>query len=101
MTEQFVLIAYDAPDALERRMASREAHIQYIDKLRLEGKALLGAAQLDENNKMNGSIIFFNMSKTDLDEYMKTEPYIINKVWDKIEIKTCKIGPSFSSLLDK
>ena len=76
-------------------MACRQEHIAYIDKLKAEGKALLGAAQLDNDDEMCGSAIFFNMSQAEMDEYLQAEPYIVNDVWDEIEVRECKIGPSF------
>jgi uncharacterized protein len=91
----YLLIAYDFEDAFERRLQSRQAHIDYIDKLRDEGKALLGAALIDSQAKMIGSTIFLNMTENELQNYLASEPYLINKVWDKIEIKPCNIGPSF------
>jgi hypothetical protein len=91
----YLLIAYDFEDALERRLQSRQAHIDYIDKLRDEGKAIFGAALIDSQSKMIGSTIFLNMTEIELQNYLASEPYLINKVWDKIEIKPCNIGPSF------
>lgn len=91
----FLLLATDYEDALDRRMACRDEHLAYIDKLRLEGKALLGAAQLDNDDQMCGSVIFFNMSQEEMDNYLANEPYIKNDVWDEIEVRECKIGPSF------
>ena len=91
----YLLIAYDFEDALERRLQSRQAHIDYIDKLRDEGKAIFGAALIDSQSKMIGSTSFLNMTEIELQNYLASEPYLINKVWDKIEIKPCNIGPSF------
>ena len=99
--KNFVLTAFDYTDeqALDRRMAVRQDHIKFIDELRDQRKALLGAAILDDSGKMIGSTIFFQMTQGELDEYMKTEPYITQNVWEKIEIKECKIGPSFIEAL--
>lgn len=78
-------------------MSCRAEHIALIDKLRAEGKALMGAALTNDMGQMIGSIITLDMSAAELDNYLKIEPYIINGVWDtdRIEIKTCKVGPSF------
>jgi uncharacterized protein YciI len=91
----FVLTAYDGEDSFERRMSSRQAHIDYIDQLRAAGKALMGAALTDENDKMIGSVLILNMNEAELEEYMKTEPYITNSVWDKVYVQNCAVGPSF------
>lgn len=94
-TEMFLLIAYDFENSLERRMACRAEHVKLIDELREARKALIGAALTDEEGKMIGSTLMLDMNQAELDQYLKTEPFIINKIWEKWEIKTCSIGPSF------
>jgi hypothetical protein len=64
--------------------------------MKTEGKYLYGVATLSENGDMNGSVMVLDFpSRKELDEYLKTEPYVINKVWEKIEIVPCKVGPTF------
>ena len=95
---QFLLIAYDGTDekALERRLSSRQAHIDYSNKLKENGNMIFGAAILDKNEKMIGSAIVYEFpSREELDSCLRKEPYVTNKVWQKIEIKSCKVGPSF------
>lgn len=92
----FLLIATDYEDSYERRMSSRQAHLDYIEKLRESGKALIGAALTNDEGKMIGSILVLNMNQEELDQYISTEPYITNKVWEKWETKTCSLGPSFA-----
>ncbi|MDN4634762.1 hypothetical protein QCD71_24975, partial [Sphingomonas sp. PsM26] len=59
---------------------------------------IFGAAILDEHGKMIGSSCIYDFpSKSNLDNMLKNEPYIVGKVWDKIEIVFCKVGPSFES----
>ncbi len=98
---QFLVMGYDAKDeqALERRMRVREAHIATCDKLRDAGKMLYGAAILDDNNKMVGSVIICDFaSRAELDKWLEEEPYVRGKVWQKVEIHNCKVGPSFVGL---
>jgi len=100
--KQFIIIAYDATDekAFERRMAARDAHTQIINKLRAEGKVLCGSAILDDSEKMIGSVVITNFaSRADFDAYLKTEPYVVNKVWEKVTVLPGKLGPSFNDLL--
>ena len=95
---QFVVTGYDGTDeqALARRLAVREAHIASIDKMRNTGNMLFGAAILDDHEKMIGSMIVCDVaSRQELDEWLKIEPYVVGNVWHKIEIKRCKVGPSF------
>jgi len=95
--KQFVLTGYDYTDdqALERRMATREAHFACISELQKEGKALMAGAMLNDDGKMIGSIIFFQMTQAQMDEYLETEPYIAQKVWEKIDLREVKIPPIF------
>ncbi|MCT8977468.1 YciI family protein [Clostridium sp. CX1] len=101
---QFFITAYDATDngALDRRLAARDEHLKLTDKLFREGKHLYAAAILDDNEKMIGSVIISEFaSRTELDEYLKIEPYVKQNVWEKIDIKTCKVGPMFMELYKK
>jgi uncharacterized protein YciI len=104
MSKQFIIIAYDATDekALERRMASRAAHVEEINRLRAAGNALCGIAIQDDNDKMIGSVVITNFaSRAELDKWLATEPYVVNKVWEKITILNGSIGPSFADLIKK
>lgn len=95
---EFLVIAYDGTEdnALSRRLKAREEHLKLGDKLAQEGKMLYGAAILDDKNKMVGSVLICDFdSRKELDEWLKIEPYVKGNVWDKIEIKKCKVGPSF------
>ncbi len=102
--KQFIIIAYDANDAqaYERRMASREAPTRPIARLRAEGKILCGSAILDNNDRMIGSVVITSFeSREAFDAYLLTEPYVTNKVWEKITVLPGRLGPSFNDLLTK
>jgi hypothetical protein len=95
---QYIVIAHDYKDkdALNRRMKAREDHMALGDKMVAEGKALYGVALFDDQGSMNGSVYVVDFpSKKELDEWIKIEPYVIGKVWEKIKITPCKVGPSF------
>ncbi len=92
---QFLLIAYDGTDseALERRMNSREEHLEKIAPLKKAGKFLSGGAILDENDKMVGSMILYETAdREELDRLLLNEPYIYNKVWERIEIRPFRLA---------
>lgn len=98
---QFMLLGYDDadPDALNRRMAAREAHIALGDKLVAEGHMLYGTAILNDNDKMIGSMLILDYpSRADLDAWLKIEPYVIGDVWREIKIVPVRVGPSFVGL---
>lgn len=93
---QFVLIAKDGTDAdaLQRRLAAREAHIKNTDDN--IANMLIGAATLNEQGDMNGSVMVVDFpSREDLDAWLKAEPYVTGDVWRDITVLPCKVGPSF------
>ena len=95
---QFLILAYDGNDdkALDRRLAARPAHISGIEKMKAEKKALYGAAILDENEKMIGSVMIVDFkTRTELDAWLKVEPYVTHGVWQKIEVFPCKVPALF------
>ncbi|QHT66732.1 hypothetical protein GXP67_08695 [Rhodocytophaga rosea] len=88
--QQYVIIAYDGTDvdALQRRFAVRDKHLETVRKLKAEGRFIEGGAILDENGKMTGSVAFVAFpSRTELDTWLNNDPYVTGNVWQKIEIK--------------
>ena len=84
----YVIHAYDHPNALDRRMAARPAHIDYVGELKVAGKFLLGGALLDSAGNMIGSMLILNLETEDeLTTYLHMDPYIVQAVWDKIDRK--------------
>jgi uncharacterized protein len=92
---QFLLVALDGtdPKALERRMKVRSEHLEKIAVLKKRGEFLLGGAILDDNEKMIGSMIVYEFpDKSALERNLKSEPYIVHGVWEKIEIRPYRLA---------
>lgn len=92
---QFLLVAYDGedPEALERRMSVREEHLEKIALLKKTGEFICGGAILDDVGKMIGSMILYEFpDRTSLDEKLKSEVYVTNGVWKKIEIRPFRLA---------
>jgi len=92
---QFVVTAYDHDDdgALERRMNVRPFHLDGVKKLKDSGNYVLGGAILNDDGKMIGSVMILQFETTaDKDAWKQNEPYITQKIWEKIEIKPFKIA---------
>lgn len=92
---QFLLIAYDGedPGALERRMNSREKHLERIAILKASGNFIFGGAILDDNGKMTGSAIVYEFpDRKALDEVLKDEPYLTGEVWKKVTIHPYRLA---------
>ena len=87
---QFLVKAYDGPDMLEKRMAVRPRHLEGMKKL---GKHIICAGGLlDEEGRMKGSALVLDFeSREALDEYLASEPYITDGVWEKVEVETMNV----------
>ena len=75
---------------LEKRMAVRPRHLEGMAKL---GKHIvLAGGLLDDEEKMKGSVLILDVEdRAALDDYLKNEPYVVEHVWEKIEIETVNV----------
>lgn len=92
---QFLVIAYDYDDVLDKRMENRPAHVEGTQKLMAEGK-IVSACALIEDDKMVGSSVLTNFENEDeFDAWLDNEPYVTGGVWDMdaIQIVPVKIMP--------
>ena len=94
---QFIVIGYDGKDegALARRMAAREAHLAMARGMVDQGRWLYAAAILNDQEKMAGSVIIceFDSRQALETEWLDREPYVLGKVWEKIEITRAQAAP--------
>lgn len=98
---QFIITAYDGKDekALERRLQAREEHLKGVEQRSKDGEHLYAAAILDEEEKMIGSMMVVEYpSRVELNQWLKEEPYVTGKVWEKIEVQQCKVPALFTQL---
>jgi uncharacterized protein len=92
---QFLLLGYDGTDsgAQDRRLKVRQKHLDKISDLRKSGEFLFGGAILNDEGKMIGSMILYELpDRNSLDEILKDEPYILEGVWKKVEIKPFRLA---------
>lgn len=88
----FALIAHDYPDALDRRLACRERHLERLKALAGEGRLLGGGVLLDEQGKMIGSNVHLAFdSRADIERWLADEPYVLERVWEHIEIREIRL----------
>ncbi|MCK9217715.1 MAG: YciI family protein [Firmicutes bacterium] len=98
---QYIVIGLDGTDekAIDRRLAAREEHLKGVERRFNAGEHLYGAALLDDTGKMIGSQMIVEYPSLDeLNKWLDEEPYILGKVWEKVEIKPCKVAPLFMEL---
>lgn len=91
---QFLVIGKDGKDkkAMERRTAVRGAHLKLGDEMEASGERWYGCVMLDDSGKMIGSMAVKDFpSEKGLQEWLKNEPYVVGKVWKKIEICKCNV----------
>jgi len=98
----FLITAYDSKDsdAPQRRQNVREQHLAGVKRLVKEGKHLFGAAILDDEGRMIGSLLVVDYPTKGalVSEWLDSEPYVLGQVWKDIEIKPCRVQDFF---LDK
>ena len=87
---QFVITAYDGENVLEKRMAVRSRHLENMTKVK--GKVICAGGLLDEEGKMKGSVLIMDFeSRALLDEYLRSEPYVTEKVWEKVSVERMNV----------
>lgn len=87
---QFIVKAYDGEGKLDRRMEVRPRHLEGMSKM--SEHIICAGGMLDDEGKMKGSVLILEFdSRKELDEYIANEPYVLEKVWDKIEIDTMNV----------
>ncbi|MFC6998768.1 YciI family protein [Rufibacter roseus] len=93
--KQYLITGIDYTDAgaLDRRMAARPAHLEGVKKLKENGNFILGGAHLSSEDKMIGSTMVMQFEQeADLQNYLDQEPYILQKVWEQVEVKPFKVA---------
>ena len=75
---------------LDKRMEVRPRHLEGMKAL---GKQIICAGGLlDEAGKMKGSALVMSFPDlAALDEYLKNEPYVVEGVWQKIEVEAMNV----------
>ncbi len=92
---QYLVIAYDHENALDKRMEARPAHVEATQKLMAEGK-IVSACALVEDEKMVGSSVVTNFdSEEEFEAWLENEPYVKGNVWnmEEIQIVPVKVMP--------
>ena len=86
---QFVVIGLDGTDkdAPARRQAARQDHIAMGEKLLASHNFWYGAALLNDDGSMKGSLYVVNFpSEEELQAWLDKEPYVMGDVWRDIAI---------------
>lgn len=87
---QFLIKAYDGAGMLEKRMEVRPRHLEGMNKL--SEHIICAGGLLDDEGKMKGSALIMEFeNRAALDAYLSSEPYITERVWEKVEVETMNV----------
>ena len=87
---QFIVRAYDGEGKLDKRMEVRSRHLDGMKKL--NDHIICAGGLLDDEGKMKGSVLILDFeSRKELDDYISNEPYVVEKVWEKIEVEVINV----------
>jgi uncharacterized protein len=96
---QWLIVARDGsdPQAQDRRMAARAAHLENAARLQAKGHLLVGGALLDDDGRMIGSACVAQFAtRAELDAWLRTDPYVTGNVWQDIEIMPYRVAPHYA-----
>ncbi len=92
---QFLVTAFDGTDddALARRMAVRDAHIEGAKQMKETGTMRAGGAILDDDGKMIGSAMILDFpSRAELDAWLAADPYTTGDVWRTVDVRPFRLA---------
>lgn len=92
---QTIVTALDHPGAQARRAEVRADHLALSDEMVARSELLYAVAILDDEGAMVGSMMIVDFATPDgLRAWLDREPYVVARVWNSIDIRPCRVGPS-------
>ena len=86
----FIITAYDGENMLDRRMEVRPRHLENI--ARIKDRVVCAGGLLDEEGKMKGSVLVMEFDSRELvEEYLDSEPYVVEHVWERVEVERMNV----------
>lgn len=92
---QYLVTAYDYTheNALNIRMNVRPFHLESVKKMKENGNFIIGGAILNDEGKMIGSSMILQFENLkDLQNWIESEPYLLQKVWEKFDVKPFRVA---------
>lgn len=85
---QYLILAYDAPDALDRRMQVRATHLENLQPLVDAGRVAIGGVMLAEDGEtIRGSMLVVEAEGEDaVRALVDDDVYTKEGVWERVEI---------------
>ena len=86
---QFLVLAYDGEGKLEKRLEVRPQHLANLPK---DHVICAGGLLTENTGQMKGSAMVMEFeNRASLDEYLRTEPYVVAGVWEKITVEPMNV----------
>lgn len=92
---QYLITAFDGTNenALDHRIDVRPYHLEGVKKMKENGNFIIGGAILNDDGKMIGSTMILQFEDSqELQNWIDSEPYIQQKVWEKFDVKPFRIA---------
>ncbi len=93
----YAIVGHDFPDSLEKRMASRPAHVARLESLQSQGRLMLAGPfpaidAMDPGTAgFTGSLIVAEfLSLAEAQAWADAEPYLASGVYEKVSVKPFK-----------
>lgn len=87
---QFLVRGYDGEGKLDKRMEARPRHLEGMKKI--SEHIISAGGILDDEGRMKGSALIMEFdSRKELDDYIANEPYVLDKVWEKIVVEPINV----------
>ena len=87
---QYIIKAYDGANRLEKRLAVRPRHLENMEKV--PGKVICAGGLLDDRGNMKGSVLIMEFDSEELlRQYLDSEPYIREQVWEMVEVEPMNV----------
>ena len=82
----FIAACVDKPDSVDKRLASRPAHLAYLK--RLGAKVKIGGAMLDKDaaNSIGSMLIFEGESEAEVRAILANDPYTLAGLFDSVTV---------------
>ena len=87
----YVISCMDKPGSLDKRMATREAHLAYVKATEIV-RFRLGGPFLSNDGTMKGSMLILEADdRAKIDEFMKNDPYGMANLFESVEVRPWKV----------
>ena len=89
---QFLILAYDGENKLAKRLEVRPQHLANLANLPSDAHVICAGGLLTEEGQMKGSAMVMDFpDRASLDDYLRTEPYVVAGVWEKITVEPMNV----------